>query len=185
MGIWPLEVCMTNQPTRSADRVLERRLNELADLRQQIRQNHVGLDTLTEPWLGQPLSPAVALYLHALCVEDITIQSILRRTAPVFTSVRPTKDGPSLREYARAVYAATDAYLAALPPDGLGRSLDLVSLGLGHHPVGWVIHRFLVVELARICTEISPRTSRSLADRRRTSLPRNVARWVMHSRFTQ
>ncbi len=39
-----------------------------------------------------------------------------------------------MREYAQAVYAATDEYLASLTDEDLGRPVDLSALGLGEMP---------------------------------------------------
>jgi len=99
------------------------------------------------------------MYLHALCIEDITIQSVLRNGAPLFTSFWPNLYGPSdaaaVRQYARAVHASTGAYLAGLPSEGLSTIVDLGNLGLGRRTVMWVTRRFVVQELERICREIA------------------------------
>jgi hypothetical protein len=117
------------------------------------------LDEGVAAWLHKPASPPLQLYLHALCVEDITIQSVLRQGAPLFTSfwqnVGGQADVAALRQYARAVYDSTDAYLVELPSDGLSRVVDLCKLGLGRRTVGWVTMRFVVQELAHICSEIT------------------------------
>lgn len=44
-------------------------------------------------------------------------------------------DLSALRDYARAVYAETDAFLASLDDDALGQSLDLSGVGLGQQTV--------------------------------------------------
>src|SRR5580704_14312470 len=115
-------------------------------LRLQVRQCHIDLDEAAATALHKrhgpkSWSPAVRLYLHALCVEDITIQSVLRERAPLFSSFWPNLEGPTdvtaLRHYARAVYAATDAYLAELPSDGLSRLVDLRKLRSGRRTVAW------------------------------------------------
>ena len=106
-----------------------------------------------------PWSPPVRLYLHALCVEDITIQSVLRGCAPLFISFWPNLYGPAdsaaVRQYARAVHASTDAYLAGLPSEGLSTIVDLGTLGLGQRTVMWVTRRFVVQELERISREMA------------------------------
>jgi hypothetical protein len=132
-------------------------------LREQVRQCHADLDDATAMWLhkprgSMPWSPPIRLYLHALCIEDITIHSVLRDGSPLFTSFWPNLYGPAeavaVRQYARAVHASTDAYLAGLPSDGLSTVVDLRNLGLGQRTVLWVIRRFVVQELGRICGEI-------------------------------
>jgi hypothetical protein len=49
-----------------------------------------------------------------------------------------------VRRYAQAVYAATNAWLEALPPDGLDRPVDLAALGHGDVPARWVVSRVLI-----------------------------------------
>jgi hypothetical protein len=145
----------------------------MARLRQQVRHGHLELNADAAVWLAtatysRPWPMPVRLYLHALCVEDITMQSVLQGAAPLFTSMWPNEFSPAnlpaLRHYAAAVHAATDAYLAELTSDGLDRIVDLARLGLGPRTLAWVIRRFVVDELARICGELS-RGSRSEPDR--------------------
>jgi hypothetical protein len=142
----------------------EQDLDAVALLRQQVQQCHTELDEVAAVWLQDTsLSAArshpVRLYLHALCIEDLTIHSILREGAPLFASRWPSLGGPTdlaaLRQYAATVYAATDAYLRELRSDGLSRIVDLERRGLGRRTVAWVIRRFVVVELGRTCSEIS------------------------------
>jgi hypothetical protein len=139
-------------------------LLRLAVLRKQVRQCHADLDAGAAAWLrkpgsSKPRSARLRLYLHALCVEDITIQSLLREDAPLFTSLSRSLGGPddvaAIRKYARAVHASTDAYLADLPSTGLDRVVDLRKLGLGRRSLVWVTRRFVVQELAQICSEIA------------------------------
>ena len=133
-------------------------------LRLLVRQSQADLDQSVVAWLhkasaARPWSAPVRLYLHALCIEDITIQSVLRESVPLFTSFFPNLYGPAdvaaLRQYARAVHQFTDAYLAELPADGLSRLVDLRKLGLGQHSVQWVTRRFVIQELEHIACEIA------------------------------
>jgi hypothetical protein len=135
-----------------------------AALRLQVRQSHTDLDRSAAAWLhkppsSKPWSTGVRLYLHGLCIEDTTVQSVLRESAPLFTSFFPNLYGPAdvaaLRQYARAVHASTDAYLADLPADGLSRIVDLRKLGLGQHTVLWVTRRFVVQELEHIACDLA------------------------------
>jgi hypothetical protein len=129
---------------------------------------------MDEPSLSKPWPSPVRLYLHALCVEDITIQSVLRDGAPLFTLLWQNEGGPAsrqaLRQYAEAVHAATDAYLGGLPSDELSRIVDLAKLGLGRRTLVWVTRRFVVHELGHICGEIA-RGARSEPDRKHSSGP--------------
>jgi len=135
-----------------------------AALRLLVRQAHANLDQSVAAWLhkvpvARPWTTPVRLYLHALCIEDVTIQSVLRDSVPLFMSFFPNLYGPAdvvaLRQYARAVYQFTDAYLAVLPGDDLSRVVDLRKLGLGQHSVQWVTRRFVIQELERIACEIA------------------------------
>ena len=88
-------------------------------------------------------SPAGACYGQVVLCEDLSVNGVLRAGAPLALSTWAGRTGLSalpplagladwrawarsvrldlaaLRPYARAVYAATDAYLAALPDDAL------------------------------------------------------------------
>jgi len=162
-------------------------LDAIAVLRRQVRQCHADLDRGAAGWLHEtrPVtgwSAPARLYVHALCIEDITMQSVLREVAPLFTWLWPDLGGPpdeaTLRQYARAVYASTDVHLVKLSADGLSRVVDLTKLGLGRHTVAWVIRRFVVTELGRICGVISCATAPSSTPRthRRSRLARPVQR---------
>lgn len=112
--------------------------------------------------------PLGATYAHIVLSEDGTINGLLKGGAPLFAStwagkvgvsevppmINPQKPGfpdwsgwsrrvrvdlAALRQYAKAVYAATDAYLASLADDDLSRSVDLSALGLGKSTVGYVL----------------------------------------------
>ena len=53
-------------------------------------------------------------------------------------------DLPVLREYAQAVYSASDDYLAGLSPDDLDEVLDLTALGMAPVTRAWVVARYLI-----------------------------------------
>jgi hypothetical protein len=156
---------MSIRGVRSPHGTFELHVRGVARVRQQVRQSHTALDEGVTAWLHKPPSPPLRLYLHALCVEDITMQSVLRQGAPLFTSFWPNVGGranvAALCKYARAVYASTDAYLVELPSDGLSRIVDHCKLGLGRRTMGRVIRRFIVQELAHICCEIAGRDGSS------------------------
>jgi hypothetical protein len=139
-------------------------------LRAQIEEVHRELDEGLTDWLRSvapagppPASRVIALYLHAATVEDVTIQSLLRRVAPVYETHWPGK-GPAhystgdlmpLRAYAQQVFAATDAYLAKLGPDAATETVDLSRLGQGRPTVAWVVSKFVVLQLAQIYGELT------------------------------
>jgi hypothetical protein len=102
-----------------------------------------------------------ATYAHVVSGEDGFVNGLVRGGAPLFATAWAEKTGmsepppegpdwagwssrvrvdlPVLREYARAVAAETDAYVASLTPADLDRVLDLSSFGLGEQTVGWVL----------------------------------------------
>jgi hypothetical protein len=126
-------------------------------------------------------NPLGATYAHVITSEDMLIQGLLRQSAPLFGTTWAGKTGISepmpmpgpewenygawarrvqvdlgaLREYAQAVYAATDAYLATLASDGLDQVLDLSALGMGQVSLAWVFSRLLVGHVDNICGEIA------------------------------
>jgi hypothetical protein len=155
---------MSIRRIRAAHSTIEHAPSGVALLREQLRVSHTALDASAARWLRKlPSSPPwprpVRLYLHALSVEDFTIQSVLREEVPLCLSLWQNLDSPAdvaaLRQYARAVHAATDDYLAELPADGLRRMVDLSKLGLGRRTVLWIARRFVVQELGAICREIA------------------------------
>ena len=126
-------------------------------------------------------NPLGATYAHIVTSEDMLVQGLLRQSAPLFATTWAGKTGISepmpmpgpewenygawarrvrvdlgaLREYAQAIYAATDIYLATLEPDALDRVLDLSALGMGQVTLAWVFSRLLVGHVDNICGEIA------------------------------
>ena len=64
-------------------------------------------------------------------------------------------DLPAMRKYAKAVYAASDDFLATLSLEDLERPVDLTALGLGKSTMGWVIANGIVGNGFTHCGEIS------------------------------
>jgi hypothetical protein len=126
-------------------------------------------------------TPLGANYLHLLQSEDMIVNVALRQKEPLASGewsgklgasepmpTPPTEeadyaawtrrvqlDMPALREYARAVYAATDAYVATLRPDDLDAKVDLSSIGMGSVAVSWVLSRYVIGHADNICGEAS------------------------------
>jgi hypothetical protein len=100
------------------------------------------------------------MYVHALCVEDITVNVVLRDMPPMFKDVwlggqlLPWEPS-SARCYAQMVYAATDVLFARLTPEDLGREIDLSAAGLGWADATWVLNRFILWQVAMTCGELS------------------------------
>ena len=61
----------------------------------------------------------------------------------------------ALREYAQAVYAASDGYLATLRDDALSRMRDLSSFGFGQQTMGWLLSNMILGHVSNHCGEIS------------------------------
>jgi hypothetical protein len=64
-------------------------------------------------------------------------------------------DLPAFRAYAKAVYAATDAYLATLADSELSREVDLSAMGMGKQTVGFVLDNALLGHAYCHCGDIS------------------------------
>lgn len=123
----------------------------------------------TPPGIANPLG---ATYAHVALTEDGIIGAILKGGTPLFAtswagkvgvSELPPMPGPGgnglpgwnewarqvqvdmpvLHEYAQAVYANTEAYLASLSTDDLNRPLDLSAAGLGQHTVASLLNTIL------------------------------------------
>jgi hypothetical protein len=117
------------------------------------------------PGLANPLG---ATYAHIVISEDGTVNGLLKGTAPLFAGnwagkvgvselppmAKPNSPGfpdwsswsrrvkvdlAKMREYAKAVYSATEAYLASLTDDDLSRPISLAALGMGESTVGYVL----------------------------------------------
>jgi hypothetical protein len=138
----------------------------VAALRSQIHQVHRLLDeqvsaaaVRAQASSAQP-SEILSLYVHAVCVEDITVNVLLREKLPLFTSVwingqlRPW-DLLTVHAYAEVVYAATDVLLNGLTQPDLRCAIDLRAADLGQPDVSWVLNRFVLWETAMICGELA------------------------------
>jgi hypothetical protein len=117
------------------------------------------------PGLANPLG---ATYAHIVISEDGTVNGLLKGVAPLFAgnwagkvgvselppmanpnspgfpdwsswSRRVKVDLAKMREYAKEVYSAAEAYLASLTDGDLSRPISLAALGLGESTVGYVL----------------------------------------------
>jgi hypothetical protein len=154
---------------RQQDTDLRLILDVPAFLRAQVREVHLELDAYLTAWVGALArgsttrgSPVPALFLHGATVEDVAIHTLLLREAPLFSTTwagtgmarYAPVDVEPIRSYAHKVYAATDAYLAALTLDAASRRVDLSRLNLGQPTVAWVVSHFVVLELAHLGGEL-------------------------------
>jgi len=106
-------------------------------------------------------NPLGATYAHILLSEDAMINGMVKGGASLFATTWAGKTGlsemppppsdsqpwdawarrvrvdlPALRQYAQAVYAASDECLALLKPESLTRTVDLSAFGMGEESVG-------------------------------------------------
>jgi len=118
----------------------------------------------TPPGIANPLG---ASYAHLVLSEDFLINGMLKGSAPLAMSTWAGKVGLSepppppteswdkwgrrvrvdlsaLREYAQAVYKASDEYLASINGDTLNRPLDLSAFGAGEQTVAWLLTNAVV-----------------------------------------
>jgi len=123
-------------------------------------------------------NPLGASYAHTVIGEDMMVNGLVRGGAPLFASTWASKIGlsepppqpgeswdqwarrvridlPALRQYAQAVYKASDECLASLGGDGLNRPLDLSGFGLGQQTVGFFLGNILLSHANNHCGEIS------------------------------
>ncbi len=126
-------------------------------------------------------TPIGANYIHLVQSEDSIVQQLLRGTEMLGATtwkdklgasephpLPPTEpedyrawmrrvrvDLPVFREYAQAVYQASDEYLAGLTVDDLDEVLDLSSFGMEPVARRWVIARYLAGHADNICGEVS------------------------------
>lgn len=125
-----------------------------------------------------------ASYAHLIIEEDDTINAVLRGRSPLCATIGADRMGvsetpllisaggkqalgwdgwarhvrvdlPVLRDYARAVYAASDEYLATLAVAELDRTLDLSEFGLGEQTVDWIVTEFVIGHVNQHCGEIA------------------------------
>ena len=130
------------------------------------------------PGIANPLG---ATYAHVVWSEDMVVQGMLRQAPPLFASTWSGRTGLSepmpspgpewanyaawtrrvkidleaLRQYARAVAAQTDAWIAGLGDEELDRPLDLSGAGFGQHTLGTAIALLLANHLGTETGEIS------------------------------
>lgn len=122
-----------------------------------------------------------ASYAHLLFSEDMVLCGMLKGTAPLCTTTWKDKTGvselmpqmgeewdkypiwaknvkitePDVREYAKAVYAQSEAYLESLTDDDLTREIDLSDHGMGKMPAIHIVTEYLIGHSHDVTGEIS------------------------------
>jgi DinB superfamily len=130
------------------------------------------------PGVANPLG---ASYVHAVTSEDMLVGGMLKHAAPLFASTWAGKSGvnepmpmpgpewenygpwarrvqvdlAAAREYAQAVYSASDAYLAALTPEDLDKQVDMSGAGMGQVNMGWILSNLVIGHTHDLMGEIS------------------------------
>jgi hypothetical protein len=131
------------------------------------------------PGVANPLG---ATYAHAVVAEDFVINGMFRQQAPLLAGQWATRAGlsepmpepaspawadyaawtrrvridlDSVRDYARAVYAETDSYLAGLSDADLEQPMDLSGLGLGPQTVASTLTLLLLNHIGTETGEIA------------------------------
>jgi hypothetical protein len=158
-------------------------MDAIALLREQIKAAHQFLeDTMADvtPEQAAWMPPGVALplgglYVHGICGEDFAVNRLLKDGQPLYASTFTGTSGISdpapyisrewaaaltldlarAREYAQAVYAATDEYLAGLRAEDLDGMADLSAEGWGAWPLHLVLTRFVAAHIDNMTGEIS------------------------------
>lgn len=159
----------------------------VALMRAQVQQVHQLLEervvaaaqrTRSSPVLQRQV---LSVYAHCICIEDVTINVLLRDMPPVFKHMwvggRLEPWGlMSLQAYAQRVHTATYTLLAGLAPAELGAGIDLSEAGLGLADTAWLLNRFILCESAMTCGTLSVMRPRPTARRSRSPASQFVDR---------
>jgi hypothetical protein len=128
-------------------------------LSRQLNYRFDDLSKITSP--GTP--SVVAIYLHAVCLEDALIRTLLQGRPALFTApdafpslVAPS--APALKRYARKVHATTDAYLARLTPAMFHQRVSLPQAVGDVTTIGAVLSELLMPALVHACYELRRRS---------------------------
>jgi hypothetical protein len=125
-------------------------------------------------------NPLGAAYAHVILSEDAMVNGMVNGGAPLFATTwagktglsempPPPSDGqpwdawarrvqidlPALRQYAQAVYTASDEALASLTPEAMNRSVDLSAFHMGEVSVINFLATIVATHVRDHCGEIS------------------------------
>lgn len=120
--------------------------------------------------------PIAACYAHVVVGED-SLMTMLTGGAPVYTGEWQGRTGltdpqaafyntlewaqnvkldlPALKQYAQAVYANTDAYLASVTPEQLDETVDLSQMNMGVYTKGSFLLGLILCHVRDLMGEIS------------------------------
>jgi hypothetical protein len=126
-------------------------------------------------------NPIGASYAHAVLVEDAIVNGMLQGQAPLWAGAwagRTGTDRPmpmatlvegdlgewyhavrvdvgACRQYAQAVYAASEEFLGSADDAALARPIDLSFIGMGTIPAATILSTFVIGHCNNLCGEIS------------------------------
>lgn len=124
-------------------------------------------------------NPIAGTYAHLVFSEDFFIHGLLQNKKPLFESEFEGKTGASelqptewetaypkwlkevrvdiekIREYAKAVYSASEEYVSALTDEDLAQDVDMSMFGMGTKTVASVISGMVIAHCRDINGEIS------------------------------
>jgi hypothetical protein len=124
-------------------------------------------------------NPIAGTYAHVVMSEDFFVNVLLKKSAPLMETEFKDKTGASelqpsewvtaypkwlkevkidvikMREYAKAVFSASEEYLATLSDEDLFKEVELSAFGMGMRPVHAVIGGMVVCHARDIMGEIS------------------------------
>lgn len=120
-------------------------------------------------------NPIGATYAHAVCGADGVVHGMLQGGLPLYAGDWPGKTGiseprfdqtldwarsvtvdlPAARQYAQAVYAAVDNFIASLTDADLAREIDLTGVGMGFRSLDWCLSALVTGHIHNMAGEIS------------------------------
>ena len=124
-------------------------------------------------------NPISGLFAHVLMSEDFFIHGLLQKKEPLFATSWKNKTGASevqptewetaypkwlkevkvemaqMKEYAKAVYKASEDYVDSLSDEDLERKVDMSLFGMGERPLGSVLGGLIIGHSRDITGEIS------------------------------
>ncbi len=124
-------------------------------------------------------NPIAGTYAHLVFSEDLFIHMFLKKDKPLLETTFKDKTGasevqpndwvtaypiwlrkvkidvPKFREYAKAVYADTEAYLATLTDEDLNKDVDMSSFGMGPRKIYDFVANMITGHAFPIMGEIS------------------------------
>lgn len=149
---------------------------QLRDAHQALEQTMADVsDSLVNSFPPGTANSVGERYGHLAVAEDSLIHGVLQSVPPLVASTWAGRTGiseprfgtdpehsrrvrielPAARDYAGAVYGASDSYLASLSDADLDRLVDMTAPGFGHVPVWWVVSRLVIGHAYEVHGEVA------------------------------